>query len=246
MNPELFTSLIDMLEDIMPASVPSFIHSVRIADLGLGKTAARITSILSLPGAKTRERLKATRGQEANAFNERSEDTSGPNKDQEEELSGDHQGDECSIICLSTFSWVYEECGVSKFRYGSKSPVQLAQLEPVSSLSLTHLLSRRLWSVRWTYPVSPFRSYLSTKSFLASWTSLSFLVSSQVRLIPPWRRFKKKAKSYYISPAFAFVTYTGRSSVPFGEFYNIPMAQAVVRGTRDSLRSSRHWWRLGS
>ncbi|KAK7679241.1 hypothetical protein QCA50_017819 [Cerrena zonata] len=103
MNPELthkigrFTSLIDMLEDIMPASVPSFIHSVRIADLGLGKTAARITSILSLPGAKTRERLKATRGQEANTFNERSEDTSGPNKDQEEELSGDHVNVEVSF-----------------------------------------------------------------------------------------------------------------------------------------------------
>ena len=39
------------------------------------------------------------------------------------------------------------------------------------------------------------------------------------------------AKPYYISPAFAFVAYPNRNSVPFREFYNIPEAQTVVRGT---------------
>lgn len=39
------------------------------------------------------------------------------------------------------------------------------------------------------------------------------------------------AKPYYISPAFAFVAYPNRDSVPFKKFYNIPEAETVVRGT---------------
>lgn len=39
------------------------------------------------------------------------------------------------------------------------------------------------------------------------------------------------AKPYFISPAFAFVAYPNRDSVPFKEFYNIPEAETVVRGT---------------
>ncbi|KAH0835435.1 Saccharopine dehydrogenase-domain-containing protein [Lanmaoa asiatica] len=39
------------------------------------------------------------------------------------------------------------------------------------------------------------------------------------------------AKPYFISPAFAFVAYPNRNSVPFREFYNIPEAETIVRGT---------------
>ena len=39
------------------------------------------------------------------------------------------------------------------------------------------------------------------------------------------------AKPYYITPAFAFVAYPNRNSVPFREYYNIPEAETVVRGT---------------
>jgi len=39
------------------------------------------------------------------------------------------------------------------------------------------------------------------------------------------------AKPYFISPAFAFVAYPNRDSVPFREYYNIPEAETVVRGT---------------
>ncbi|KAF9804524.1 hypothetical protein IEO21_09348 [Rhodonia placenta] len=39
------------------------------------------------------------------------------------------------------------------------------------------------------------------------------------------------AKSYFISPAYAFVAYPNRNSVPFREFYRIPEAETVVRGT---------------
>ncbi|KAJ8296733.1 Saccharopine dehydrogenase [NADP(+), L-glutamate-forming] [Rhodotorula toruloides] len=41
----------------------------------------------------------------------------------------------------------------------------------------------------------------------------------------------KHAKPYYINPAFAFVAYPNRDSTPFREFYNIPEAETVVRGT---------------
>lgn len=39
------------------------------------------------------------------------------------------------------------------------------------------------------------------------------------------------AKPYYISPAFAFVAYPNRDSTPFREWYGIPEAETVVRGT---------------
>lgn len=39
------------------------------------------------------------------------------------------------------------------------------------------------------------------------------------------------AKPYYISPAFAFVAYPNRDSTPFREWYRIPEAETVVRGT---------------
>lgn len=39
------------------------------------------------------------------------------------------------------------------------------------------------------------------------------------------------AVPYYISPAFAFVAYPNRDSTPFSEWYNIPEAETVVRGT---------------
>ena len=39
------------------------------------------------------------------------------------------------------------------------------------------------------------------------------------------------AKPYYITPAFAFVAYPNRDSTPFKEFYNIPEAETVIRGT---------------
>lgn len=41
----------------------------------------------------------------------------------------------------------------------------------------------------------------------------------------------KFAKSYYITPPFAFVAYPNRDSTPFREFYEIPEAETVIRGT---------------
>jgi len=39
------------------------------------------------------------------------------------------------------------------------------------------------------------------------------------------------AKPYFITPAYAFVAYPNRDSSPFREWYNIPEAETVIRGT---------------
>ena len=93
-----------MVEDIMQASVPAFIHSVRIADLGLGRNAARITSIRSLPDAQTRanNKARAQSGESAELFavEERAGDEqpqSDLNDSEREDLNGDHVNVEVSF-----------------------------------------------------------------------------------------------------------------------------------------------------
>ncbi|SPC65915.1 uncharacterized protein UHOD_04743 [Ustilago sp. UG-2017b] len=49
MNPELFSSFGGTLEDVMQASIPGFIHSVKVEDLAQGSTPIRITGIRILP-----------------------------------------------------------------------------------------------------------------------------------------------------------------------------------------------------
>lgn len=39
------------------------------------------------------------------------------------------------------------------------------------------------------------------------------------------------AKPYYVMDGYDFVAYPNRNSVPFREFYNIPEAHTVVRGS---------------
>lgn len=54
-NPDLFTSISDMLEDVMQASLPKVVRMVSIDDLGQGSEAARILGISWLPtGAASR------------------------------------------------------------------------------------------------------------------------------------------------------------------------------------------------
>ncbi|TFK85144.1 saccharopine dehydrogenase [Polyporus arcularius HHB13444] len=47
----------------------------------------------------------------------------------------------------------------------------------------------------------------------------------------PGSELMNVAKPYYITPAFAFVAYPNRNSAPFREYYNIPEAETVIRGT---------------
>ncbi|CAE6406868.1 unnamed protein product [Rhizoctonia solani] len=54
-DPDLFTSVVDMLEDVMQTSMPRIVHSIRVSDLGQGSVAPRITGIRALPLRRTDE-----------------------------------------------------------------------------------------------------------------------------------------------------------------------------------------------
>ncbi|CAE7233874.1 unnamed protein product [Rhizoctonia solani] len=54
-DPDLFVSIVDMLEDVMQASMPRIVHSIRVSDLGQGSVAPRITGIRALPPRRTDE-----------------------------------------------------------------------------------------------------------------------------------------------------------------------------------------------
>ncbi|KAI9065542.1 saccharopine dehydrogenase [Trametes sanguinea] len=47
----------------------------------------------------------------------------------------------------------------------------------------------------------------------------------------PGKDLMTSARPYYISPAFALVAFPNRNSVPFREFYGIPEAETVMRGS---------------
>ncbi|OSD00665.1 hypothetical protein PYCCODRAFT_1479096 [Trametes coccinea BRFM310] len=94
-NTDLFSSLVDMLEDIMQSSVPSFVHSVRVVDLGLGSNAGRITSIRSLPDAISRDTGDPVNGEDSLAEMGINAETISP--DDREALDGDHVNLEVSF-----------------------------------------------------------------------------------------------------------------------------------------------------
>ncbi|KAF8578018.1 hypothetical protein K439DRAFT_1363416 [Ramaria rubella] len=52
-NPEMFVSIADMVEDIMQQSLPSFVDAVRISDVGQGTNSFRIVSMRALPDQPT-------------------------------------------------------------------------------------------------------------------------------------------------------------------------------------------------
>ncbi|TFK35696.1 saccharopine dehydrogenase [Crucibulum laeve] len=73
-------------------------------------------------------------------------------------------------------------------------------------------------------------SWSSRGVLLALLNSASYLSQGQ-RLDIAGKDLMGYAQPYYISPAFAFVAYPNRDSTPFREWYNIPEAETVVRGT---------------
>jgi len=66
--------------------------------------------------------------------------------------------------------------------------------------------------------------------FLALLNAASWLEGGKTRSVEG-NNLMALAKPYYISPAFAFVAYPNRNSAPYRDWYNIPEADTVVRGT---------------
>lgn len=53
LNPEMFVSMLDMVEDIMQSSLPGFIQAVKISDFGLGSNPVRMVAMRALADVMT-------------------------------------------------------------------------------------------------------------------------------------------------------------------------------------------------
>ncbi|KAL8977261.1 MAG: hypothetical protein Q9205_006897, partial [Flavoplaca limonia] len=58
-NPDLFTSLADTVEDVMQTSCPKFVRMIAVSDLGQGNEAIRILGIKWLPGGHAKKEVLA-------------------------------------------------------------------------------------------------------------------------------------------------------------------------------------------
>ncbi|KAL1959289.1 hypothetical protein VTO42DRAFT_2476 [Malbranchea cinnamomea] len=61
LNPDMFASVADTLEDVMQASVPSVIENVRVAELDQGTNPFRLLSLRALPSSEAQDLEKAMR-----------------------------------------------------------------------------------------------------------------------------------------------------------------------------------------
>ncbi|KAF0543804.1 Saccharopine dehydrogenase [Gigaspora margarita] len=73
-------------------------------------------------------------------------------------------------------------------------------------------------------------SWSSRGVLLALKNSAKFYQDGEIVEIPD-SQLMLSAKPYFIYPAFAFLAYPNRDSTPFREYYNIPEAKTILRGT---------------
>src|SRR5438034_1441871 len=89
LNPELFASVADTIEDVMQASVPGVVENVRIADIDQGSNPIRILSLRALPHSEVRDLKKIV--------SEHEKDTKSPEEAAADEEQGDYYNLECSF-----------------------------------------------------------------------------------------------------------------------------------------------------
>lgn len=88
-NPDMFQSVADTLEDVMQASVPGVIENVRVAEISQGSNPIRILSLRSLPDDHMKE-MK-------HAIHEENKKTKDPQEAAADEEGGDYYNLECSF-----------------------------------------------------------------------------------------------------------------------------------------------------
>lgn len=89
LNPEMFASVADTIEDVMQASVPGIIENVRVAEIDQGDNPFRIISLRSLPDSKMQDLKKSIH--EENLKNK------DPQEAAADEEGGDYYNLECSF-----------------------------------------------------------------------------------------------------------------------------------------------------
>ncbi|TVY44234.1 Meiotically up-regulated protein 190 protein [Lachnellula occidentalis] len=92
-NPDLFTSLADMLEDVMQASLPKVIRMVSVDDLGQGSEAIRVLGVRWLPTGAADQSVDEE-GNIKKTSNEEANDRGAPGEGQEEKLESKARDDD--------------------------------------------------------------------------------------------------------------------------------------------------------
>ncbi|KAK0354829.1 hypothetical protein LTR91_019790 [Friedmanniomyces endolithicus] len=88
-NPDMFQTVADTLEDVMQASVPGIIENVRVAEISQGSNPIRILSLRALPDS--------TVGDMKQAIHEENKRTKDPQEAAADEEGGDYYNIECSF-----------------------------------------------------------------------------------------------------------------------------------------------------
>jgi hypothetical protein len=88
-NPDLFASVADTLEDVMQASVPGIIENVRVAEINQGSNPFRILSLRALPDKHVQE-LK-------DDIHRQNQEKKEPQELAADEEGGDYYNLECSF-----------------------------------------------------------------------------------------------------------------------------------------------------
>ena len=83
-NPDLFASVVDMLEDVMQASLPKVIRMVSVDDLGQGSEAIRILGVRALPTGAASQSVDE-KGNLKSASNKAANDRAAPGEGEEED-----------------------------------------------------------------------------------------------------------------------------------------------------------------
>ena len=89
-NPDLFTSLADMLEDVMQSSLPGLVRMVSIDDLGQGSEAIRILGVRWLPTGAASQSVDED-GQLKSPDNDKPNDRNVPGENEQEENKDDDE-----------------------------------------------------------------------------------------------------------------------------------------------------------
>lgn len=92
-NPDLFTSLADTLEDVMQASLPKMVRMISVEDLGQGNEALRILGINWLPAGDAKEDV-SVRGQVRKSSQAQESDRKVPNEGEVSKDSASCNNDE--------------------------------------------------------------------------------------------------------------------------------------------------------
>ncbi|PGH36871.1 hypothetical protein GX50_00329 [[Emmonsia] crescens] len=89
LNPDMFASVADTIEDVMQASVPGIIENVRVAEINQGSNPLRVLSLRALPDSQVEDLKKAA--------HEHNKETKSAQEAAADEEGGSHYNLECSF-----------------------------------------------------------------------------------------------------------------------------------------------------